>query len=167
MDAHVFSSSIGYNGYIPQFPQPPKYIKVRSHDKKNPEFNRMFLAQELHGLSQASGLGKEGEANIAKTRPQLSHTGAIWAAQFSLDGRYLAAGGQQKIVWIWATIASPDDRQAHEKEEDASPATNDGEKEHLNAPVFQSKPIHQYSGHGSDILDLDWSKVRTFCQTNP
>src|SRR5271170_5202545 len=97
MNAHVFSSSIGANGYIPQHKEPPRYIKVRAHNKKQTEFNRMFLAQELTGPKQAAN----GEKELAHTIREVASTptwkskgGAVWAAEFSKDGKYLAAAGQ-------------------------------------------------------------------------
>lgn len=143
MNAAVFSSSVGANGYIPQHKEPPRYIKVRAHDKKTREFNRMFLAQEL-GTPPGNDKGqKQQKAN-----------GAIWSTEFSKDGKYLAAAGRDQIVRVWAVISTPEERAAHEHDEDSS-ATG-GER--LSAPVFRSKPIREFIGHTSDILDLSWSK---------
>lgn len=143
MNASVFSSSIGANGYIPQHKEPPRYIKVRAHDKKAREFNRMFLAQEL-GSPPCDD----------KSQKQQKSNGAIWSTEFSKDGRYLAAAGQEQIVRVWAVISTPEERVAHEHDEDSS-ATG-GER--VSAPVFQSKPVREFKGHTSDVLDLSWSK---------
>lgn len=91
-------------------------------------------------------------------------SGAIWAMKFSKDGRYLAAGGQDKIVRVWAVIGSADERSAHEMDEDAAGVDSgsvytEGRGVRLNAPVFRSEPTREYSGHTADILDLSWSKV--------
>lgn len=48
-NATAFSSDVGGGGYIPHHKEPPRYIRVRAHNKKVKEFNRMFLAQELVG----------------------------------------------------------------------------------------------------------------------
>lgn len=89
-------------------------------------------------------------------------TGAIWAMQFSKDGKYLAAGGQDKVVRIWQAMCSKDDRTTHEKGEDAAGGAggmySGSNGVRLNAPVFMSDPIQEYLGHTGDILDLDWSK---------
>ncbi|KAG9246512.1 WD40-repeat-containing domain protein [Calycina marina] len=157
MNASVFSSSIGANGYIPQHKEPPRYIKVRAHNKKEREFDRMFLAQELAGSkhliteqkvpgitsTEANKLSKSGKSS-----------GAVWATEFSKDGKYLAAAGRDQAVRIWAVISTPEERQEHEHEED----TRSGGGERLSAPVFRSKPVREFLGHTGDILDLSWSK---------
>jgi WD repeat-containing protein 44 len=93
MNAHVFSSSIGANGYIPQHKEPPRYIKVRAHNKKQREFNLMFLAQELTGSKQARYREKESgqtTREVPSTPTWKSKGGAVWAAEFSKD---IDAGG--------------------------------------------------------------------------
>ncbi|KAH8672532.1 WD40-repeat-containing domain protein [Tricladium varicosporioides] len=162
MNAHVFSSSIGANGYIPQHKEPPRYIKVRAHNKKSREFNRMFLAQELNGTKHAfpddkvPGLTTTEINPHAKLSKPPKTSGAIWATEFSRDGKYLAAAGRDQVVRIWAVISTPEERQAHEHEEDVSSSTPGGER--LSAPVFRSKPIREFEGHTGEILDLSWSK---------
>ena len=110
MNAHVFSSSIGANGYIPQHKEPPRYIKVRAHHKKVREFNRMFLAQELSGTKHAASDYKVPGLTTTTTEvppspsklPNPSKTGgAVWAMEFSKDGKYLAAAGRDQVVRIW------------------------------------------------------------------
>ncbi|KAF4632062.1 hypothetical protein G7Y89_g6078 [Cudoniella acicularis] len=160
MNAHVFASSIGANGYIPQYKEPPRYIKVRAHNKKLREFNRMFLAQELSGAKHESADEKVPGLTTTELNPHSKLTkppktgGAIWATEFSKDGKYLAAAGRDQVVRIWAVISTPEERQAHEHEEDSS--TSGGER--LSAPVFRSKPIREFEGHTGEILDLSWSK---------
>lgn len=156
MDADVFSQPIGF---IPRFPAPPKYIKVRSHGKKEKDFNRVFLAQELRGrtgveIAQAGGRQVKNGFKPGNTRKDGS---AVWAMEFSKDGRYLAAGGQDFAVRVWAVISTSEERRAHETEEDA--AGKDGERVRLNAPVFKTKTVQEYGGHSASILDLSWSKV--------
>ncbi|KAI9703147.1 MAG: hypothetical protein M1836_007712 [Candelina mexicana] len=157
MDAHVFAQPIGYGGYTPQHPPPPKYIKVRSHNKKEKDFNRVFLAQELQRRSVRSERGKSD--TVSTDTSASPKTGdATWALEFSKDGRYLAAGGQDRIVRVWAVIATAQERTEHEREEDATLSEDDGHGERLNAPVFRSRPLQAYQGHTADILDLSWSK---------
>lgn len=155
MDADVFSQPIGY---IPQFPSPPKYIKVRSHGKKEKDFNKVFLAQELRGrtgveIAQSGGrLVKSGAYKHGD-----KDGNAIWAMEFSKDGKYLAAGGKDYVVRVWAVIATKEERIAHETEENA--AAKDGQSVRLNAPVFKTRTSQEYGGHTASILDLSWSKV--------
>ena len=155
MDAEIFSQPIGY---IPQFPPPPKYIKVRSQGKKEKDFQRLFLAQELRGrsgveIAQSGGrLVKNGAYKSGD-----KDGNAIWAMEFSKDGKHLAAGGKDYIVRVWAVLSTKEERQAHEKEEDF--AAKAGESVRLNAPVFKTRTVQEYGGHTASILDLSWSKV--------
>ena len=166
-DADVFSQPVGSSGFIPRFPSPPKYIKVRSHGKKEKEFNRIFLAQELRGrsgveIAQAGGRAVKTEAY--KCGDPRKDGNAVWALEFSKDGKYLAAGGQDYVVRVWAVISNAEDRRAHEKEEDA--AGKEEERVRLNAPVFRSKTVQEYDGHTASVLDLSWSKVRLILRQN-
>lgn len=159
-DADLFSQPVGSNGFIPRFPAPPKYIRVRSHNKREKDFNRIFLAQQLRGrtgveIAQAGGRLVKAEG-YKKGDPKKDGN-AIWAMEFSTDGRYLAAGGQDNLVKVWAVISSAEERRTHEVEEEA--AGKEGEHVRLNAPVFRSKPVHEYEGHTASVLDLSWSKV--------
>ncbi|KAI9740171.1 MAG: hypothetical protein M1834_004749 [Cirrosporium novae-zelandiae] len=153
MNADVFSQPIGF---IPQFPSPPKYVKVNSHNKKEKDFNRLFLAQELDGKPNTkTGLpntSHDGHAGANKIHSKKAH--AIWALKFSVDGKYLAAGGQDRFVRVWAVLATSEDRHVHESQEDAS----DREGERLSAPVFKKAPVREYIAHTASILDLSWSK---------
>jgi hypothetical protein len=144
----IFAQPIGF---IPRFPPPPKYIKVKAHYKKQKAFDRVFLAQELCGLGDTA----EGEDDSKALNKK-----AIWALVFSKDGRYLAAAGQDKVVRVWAVITNAEDREAHEQEEEDE-ANGDQEGVRLTAPVFKSKPIREYKGHTGSVLDLSWSKVRS------
>lgn len=156
MDSAVFSQPIGY---VPQFPSPPKYIKVRSHGKKEKDFNRLFLAQELKGrtgLEIAQNGGRPLKNGVPKTEPRKDDN-AIWAMEFSKDGKLLAAGGgRHHVVRVWSVLTNKDDRRAHEAEEDV--VALEGQNERLNAPVFRKKTVQEYSGHTASILDLSWSK---------
>ena len=156
-DADLFSQPIGF---IPRFPFPPKYIKVRSHGKKEKDFNRVFLAQELRGrtgVEIAQSGGRLTRHTTIDPTQSAKDACAIWALEFSKDGKYLAAGGQDSVVRIWAVISTAEERQAHEKEEDAT--VKDGEGMRLNAPVFKTRTVQEYEGHTASVLDLSWSKV--------
>ena len=155
MDAAVFSQPIGY---VPQFPSPPKYIRVRSHGKKEKDFDRVFLAQELRGrtgVEIAQSGGRPMKNVMPKVEPKKDDN-AVWAMEFSKDGKHLAAGGKEYTVRVWAVLSNKEDRLAHEQEEEN--AGHAHQRMHLNAPVFKHKTIQEYSGHTASILDLSWSK---------
>lgn len=159
MDAEIFAHPIGF---IPRLPPPPKYIKVRSYFKKEKSFDRVFVAQELRGTTLSSAPSDEKQpSQPSASNPTAQDTStekAIWALEFSKDGKYLAAAGQDKIVRVWAVISTAEDREAHESEEEAG--TEDQKPGvRLSAPVFKTKPIREYDGHKSSVLDLSWSKV--------
>ncbi|KAI1419559.1 WD40-repeat-containing domain protein [Xylaria sp. FL1777] len=154
-DALAFSSAV----YIPHHKEPPRYIRVHAQYKKDKEFNRVFLAQELLGTSASPPPGQveppieeAPSSQHAKVDPALG--GPIWAVEFSQDGRFLATGGRDRVLRVWVVIATEEDRRAYDDEENA-----DTEKEErLSAPVFRSKPAREFTGHEADILDLSWSK---------
>lgn len=157
MDADVFSQPIGF---VPRFPAPPKYIKIRSHGKKEKEFDRLFLAQELRGktgLEFAQTGGRLVKNGGFKSGDPRKDGNAVWAMEFSTDGRYLAAGGQDFSVRVWAVLATAEDRRGHEIDEDA--AGKGGASVRLSAPVFKRRTVQEYGGHTASILDLSWSKV--------
>ena len=145
-------------GFIPRYPRPPKYIKVRAHFKSEKTFNRVFLAQELDGAEFPSTLSDHGGSTTSTEVPVGHNAGrAIWALGFSKDGRYLAAAGQDKKVRVWGVIMSAAER---DPEPDVGENLDKGEQPRLKAPVFVSKPIQVYEGHTGCVLDLSWSKVR-------
>lgn len=152
MDTDAASQPIGF---FPRFPPPPKYIRVRAHNKKEKTFSRVFVAQELEGATGAAG-GSDKDDSVSFTGvPNEASTGkAIWALVFSNDGKYLAAAGQDKKVRVWQVVGSPEDR------DPADPASDsDDGPPRLNAQVFKSRPVQVYEGHTGSVLDLSWSKV--------
>lgn len=168
-NARVFSQSLNSplvgGGFVPHHKEPPRYIRTKATNKKEREFNRMFLAQELVGTRPpADGPETDTEANKAPAvtvsvagggdRKTARSGGAIWATEFSKDGKYLATAGRDHVVRIWAVLSTPEERKAHEEEE----AANGGAGERLSAPVFREQPIMEFKGHAGEVLDLSWSK---------
>ncbi|OLN85493.1 putative WD repeat-containing protein C3H5.08c [Colletotrichum chlorophyti] len=151
-NAQVFSSAIG-SGYIPHHKEPPRYIRVKAHSKKTREFNRMFLAQELAIPQPEQNGEKHMTITASSDSRRLNNVGAIWATEFSTDGKYFAAAGKDQVVRVWAVISTHEERRRHEEEENAR---DNGER--LSAPVFRSKPVHEFRGHTGEVLDLSWSK---------
>ncbi|GME65650.1 hypothetical protein GTA08_BOTSDO03836 [Neofusicoccum parvum] len=163
MDAELFSQPIDNSiGYSPRHPQPPGYIKIRSKFKKEREFDRVFLAQQLRTNAPpaqdeqrpSTSAGAVPTANNPRTAN--TNERPTWALEFSKDGKYLAAGGQDGILRVWTVISNPEERTAHEIAEAGT--QKDGQALHVNAPVFQKKTLREYTGHESTILDLSWSK---------
>lgn len=168
MNAEVFSRSVeeaGASGFIPVHKEPPRYIKVRAKGKKEREFGRVFLAQELKGSPNmsrrtmprsrpASSAGSEKADS--ERRPSSSSAvtgGAIWTTEFSIDGKHLAAAGQDQVVRVWSVISTAAERAEQERDEDMGAGS-----ERLSTPVFKSKPLREFTGHTSTVLDLSWSK---------
>lgn len=155
--ARAFTSFIGDGGgYIPSFKDPPRYIRVKTRNKKTKDFNRMFLAQELtvgHSDDEDEPQGRAPATAIGRKILKGS-SAAIWTAEFSLDGKYLAIGGKDNMVRIYAVISTPEDRMA--QEEDESQTQSGSQK--LSAPVFRDKPVREFTGHTGEVLALSWSK---------
>ena len=161
-NAVAFSFPVGGGGFIPHHKDPPRFIRIRAHDKKAKEFNRVFLAQELVGTTPRSSSENEDEVKLDASirgyhKQDPKSGGPIWTVEFSRDGRYLATGGTDRILRVWAVLATPEDRKAFEEGENDSVPTGNPQQ-HLSAPVFHSKPLREFSGHTGDILDLSWSK---------
>jgi WD40 repeat protein len=155
MDAQLYVENLSFS---PKVPQPPAYIKVRTKFKKNKEFDRVFLAQELRSGSDKKSAPAAG-SNPAPQSGSAATQNPVWSVEFSRDGKYLAAGGQDRVVRVWAVISSAEDRKWHERTDSDPPEAENDAPRNLSAPVFQQKIFREYHGHTSTILDLSWSKV--------
>lgn len=154
-------------GFIPHHKEPPRYIRTKANNKKIREFNRMFLAQELVGTRPANTKEGGGANNASQHNPVVTVNvstadgrktvpagGAIWATEFSRDGKYFATAGKDHVVRIWAVISTPEERRASQEED----TTNGDAGERLSAPVFRGRPVREFEGHTGEVLDLSWSK---------
>ena len=131
---------------------------MRSHAKKEKDFNRVFLAQELKGRTGAEIAQSGGRlVKNGAYRHGDKEGNAIWAMEFSKDGRHLAAGGKDYVVRVWQVLSTKEDRVAQESEDLGSGKQGEGVR--LSAPVFKPKTVQEYGGHTASILDLSWSKV--------
>ncbi|KAM3496484.1 hypothetical protein MY3957_000324 [Beauveria namnaoensis] len=146
-------------GYLPLHKEPPRYIRVKAHNKKSRSFNHLFLAQELSGAKKEDGHSKHAPATVVGSKI-LKGGDAIWAAEFSIDGRYLAVAGMDHVVRVYAVLSTPEERQAYEEEQEQEDAEKESRSKQgrLSAPVFRSKPVREFEGHGGEVLALSWSK---------
>lgn len=156
-NARALTSVIGAGGgYIPLHKEPPRYIRVKPHNKKSRDFNHLFLAQELLGAKRTSEDESRSREPATVVGSKILKSGdAIWAAEFSLDGQYLAVAGKDQTVRVFSVISTPEERKAYDEEEE-SRGRGDGEK--LSAPVFRSQPAREFEGHTGEVLALSWSK---------
>jgi WD40 repeat protein len=79
----------------------------------------------------------------------------------SVDGSYLACGGQNKCVWVWK-IDSNKTTQGNKGnarfifyKTDTKRLVNSNSAQRF----FERTPYRIYRGHSADILDISWSKV--------
>ncbi|KAJ2833125.1 hypothetical protein FBU31_001965, partial [Coemansia sp. 'formosensis'] len=93
-----------------------RFIAPRTKRIKRRVLWRVFLAQEISPAvydeaSAASPAGKQAAAGSLRRGINMgagksaSPGSAVWAMEFSVCGRYLAAGGQDGVVRIWRILA--------------------------------------------------------------
>ncbi|KAG4254672.1 hypothetical protein BFJ72_g15194 [Fusarium proliferatum] len=155
-DTPEFASVIGAGGgHIPPCEKPPRYSRVRAHHTRNRDFNHLFLAQELVAGKQRNQEA-QCHAPLTAVGNKLLRGGdpPIWAAEFSLDGQYLAVAGKSRFLTVFKVISTKEERKAQEEAE----AHNGSIAERLSVPVFQSLPFREFHGHAGDVLALSWSK---------
>jgi WD repeat-containing protein 44 len=151
MESPMFSQDIDNIEFSPRIPQPTSYLKVKSKNKRDREFDRLFLAQEIRWRDDVA---KASQSKPGKGEKQ--DQDAIWALAFSLDGKYLAAGGDNGVVKVWSILSSEEEREANEADEDEN---IQADTVHLRASVFKTAPLRKYTEHEGAILDIQWSKV--------
>ncbi|XP_030469217.1 uncharacterized protein LOC115687716 [Syzygium oleosum] len=61
----------------------PERVRVRQYGKSCKELTALYKSQEIH-----------------------AHNGSIWSIKFSLDGRYLASAGEDRVIHIWQVSES-------------------------------------------------------------
>ena len=108
----------------------------------NGQNRKASIDSKIHNIDDAPDPNEKAKASSK----------AVWAMEFSRDGKYLAAAGQDKKLRVWEVISGNEDRDTDEV------LSNEGDEMKLNAPVFKQRLIREYDGHTSSILDLSWSK---------
>lgn len=162
MESPLLAQDVDNIEFSPRIPQPPSFVKVRARNKRHKEFDRLFLAQELRpGDGAAEKSVKDGKTKDAGPE----NCDATWAVGFSRDGKYLASAGQDHVVRIWAVISTPEEREAHDLDEEMNSPTHG--KLQIRASVFQTRPVREYLDHEGAVLDLSWSKVATILLHHP
>lgn len=173
-------------GFVPSFPTPPKYIWVHAHKKKNREFTRMFLSQELSienapspsvisddnssASSNPQRFGhhrRSSSTESAKSTPTSEKKGdpkrkAIWCAKFSYDGQYLATAGNDGVIRIWKVLSDTHDRELFEL---ATNETSDEEADLLQSAtnILQQ----QYHPSQSPLLGPTYLSTSNSIPNNP
>jgi len=92
------------------------------------------------------------------------HKGAIRTMKFSVDGRYLASGGEDGIVRVWSVVGNFQ-QYAHTKDLQNRKAKMKNLRNHPKPPlgsILNPSPYREYSGHKAEVTDLDWSVERKF-----
>ncbi|CAN1177991.1 WD repeat-containing protein 44 [Linum perenne] len=136
-------------------------VKVHTHRKKTKQLSSLYAGQDF-----------------------VAHKGSILTMKFSLDGQYLASGGEDGIVRVWKVIEedrldqfdvpSSDPSCLYFAVDNRSNVTSidveEAAKRHhissdstcvvLPEKVFRvlEKPLHEFKGHIGEVLDLSWSK---------
>ncbi|KAF8026151.1 hypothetical protein BT93_F2839 [Corymbia citriodora subsp. variegata] len=59
----------------------PERVKVRQYGKSSKELTGLYKCQEIQ-----------------------AHNGSIWCIKFSLDGRYLASAGDDRVIHVWKVV---------------------------------------------------------------
>ncbi|TKY63269.1 WD repeat-containing protein 44 [Spatholobus suberectus] len=141
-----------------------QWVRVRQSGKSHKELSALHLCQEFQ-----------------------AHEGCVWTIKFSLDGRYLASAGEDRVIHLWevqecevmslrsdegsltplhpSLLASNEAPPlASEKKKKGKFGSRRGttipEYVHVPETVFSlsEKPYCSFQGHLDDVLDLSWSK---------
>ncbi|KAL6899809.1 hypothetical protein ACP4OV_006467 [Aristida adscensionis] len=123
--------------------------KVDLVDKKWMDFSAVYMCQEIQ-----------------------AHGGAIRVMKFSSSGFYLASVGEDCVVRIWMirVVESSPDQYSREVPVEYKDRSNGFKMKLGKGPTdtlaiipnrvfnISEKPLHEFRGHTSDILDMAWSK---------
>eukprot|EP00252_Welwitschia_mirabilis_P027961 TRINITY_DN9847_c0_g2_i2.p1 TRINITY_DN9847_c0_g2~~TRINITY_DN9847_c0_g2_i2.p1 ORF type:complete len:633 (-),score=116.58 TRINITY_DN9847_c0_g2_i2:31-1929(-) len=143
----------------------PQRIKVCHHKKAYKEFSALFMVQEIK-----------------------AHEGPVWAMKFSLDGRFLASAGQDRVIHVREVMESErkfeafqptgknfnggfsvvgdaliiEDMLQKRKSEKYNRWKKNSKSDLVLFPrkIFHlsERPLCSFHGHQLDVLDLSWSQ---------
>ncbi|KAF6171787.1 hypothetical protein GIB67_007308 [Kingdonia uniflora] len=139
------------------------WTKVRQNGKAYKELTGLYMCQEIQ-----------------------AHQGSIWTIRFSLDGRYLASAGEDRIIHVWEVENSGVMSSKILDETNSGPLPPLGDAQFMTSerkrrgklhsqgrksgPIsdyvavpetvfsISEKPVCSFQGHLDDVLDLSWSK---------
>ncbi|RZC19712.1 WD repeat-containing protein 44 [Glycine soja] len=150
---------------VPVMEAKNQWVRVRQTGKAHKELSALHLCQEFQ-----------------------AHEGCVWTIRFSLDGRYLASAGEDRVIHVWevqecevmslrpdegsltplhpSLLASSSETPSlsSEKKKKGKFGSKRGtaipEYVHVPETVFSlsDKPHCSFRGHLDDVLDLSWSK---------
>ncbi|PNX76187.1 WD repeat-containing protein 44-like [Trifolium pratense] len=142
-----------------------KWVKVKQNGKSQKDLSALHLCQEFQ-----------------------AHEGCIWTIRFSLDGRFLASAGEDKVIHVWEVQEcevmsmeeghlTPIHPSLMSSMERGVEPPNLGKKkgkfgskrggsaaipEYVHVPenvfTFSEKPYCSFHGHLDEVLDLSWSR---------
>lgn len=96
----------------------------------------------IWNMAPVRNAADEANADIPKVLCEMSnHLGCVNCVRWSVDGKWLASGGDDALVMIWAVKYQGEG------------ATNLG----FGTELERWGCIHMLRGHGGDVLDLSWS----------
>ncbi|XP_021275249.1 uncharacterized protein LOC110410015 [Herrania umbratica] len=136
--------------------------KVSKSSLKEHKTNRMTVLPNKKKYMEFTGLYMRQEIQ--------AHKGFIWTMKFSLDGQYLASGGEDGVVRIWRVTSTDASSKPFMAEGNLDRKVDKGKsgfgrKKSIHSPliipnkIFQieESPMQEFHGHTSDVLDLAWS----------
>ncbi|KAK6132761.1 hypothetical protein DH2020_033489 [Rehmannia glutinosa] len=141
----------------------PERVRVKHYGKSVKELTALYKSQDIQ-----------------------AHNGSIWAIKFSLDGKYLASAGEDRVIQVWQvgerewkgdfffdlflanglpepSSMSPNlDGHSEKKRRRRSISRKSMSFEQILVPetvfALSEKPFCSFHGHLDDVLDLSWSK---------
>jgi WD40 repeat protein len=96
------------------------------------------------------------------------HEGPVWTMKFSLNGLYLASGGQDCKIFVWCVANCTEQRDRNKSSSSIGSGSHsyctlqplhrspDAPSSYVHT-FFNPEPYRVYEGHSGDIIDFSWS----------